>query len=162
MHSVGAKPPPGGKMNVKSRILAAGALLALSVSAASAEVTFRYVSTADAAKLVAGSQPAMIADTPVFSMSLHKRLVSSHVEKHMGWDEELVIQQGDVLLNYGGTGVNEVEKSPGEFNADRIQGGKSRMLHAGDIVVIPAGTWHEQVLKSPLMRYVLFKTRKQP
>jgi ribosomal protein L16 Arg81 hydroxylase len=34
------------------------------------------------------------------------------------------------------------------------------MLHAGDIVILPAGLWHQQVLKGPLMRYVLFKTRK--
>jgi hypothetical protein len=148
-------------MTMKSHILAA-VLLALSASTASAAVTFRYVSAGDAVKMIAGDKPPIIAETPAFSMSLHKRLVSGHVEKHMGWDEELVIQQGDVLLNYGGTGVNARENSPGEFNADRIQGGKSRMLHAGDIVVIPAGTWHEQVLKSPLMRYVLFKTKKQP
>jgi hypothetical protein len=27
-------------------------------------------------------------------------------------------------------------------------------------VILPAGLWHQQVLKGPLMRYVLFKTRK--
>jgi len=127
---------------------------------AEAEVTFKYISAADAAKMAMGDKPPMIADTQVFSMSLHKRIISGHVEKHMGWDEELVIQQGDVLLNYGGEGVNAKEKSPGEFGADRIAGGKSQMLHAGDIVVIPAGTWHEQIIKTPLMRYVLFKTKK--
>ena len=41
-------------------------------------------------------------------MSL-RRLVSGHVEKHMGWNEELVIQQGDVLLNYGDTANNARE-----------------------------------------------------
>jgi len=28
------------------------------------------------------------------------------------------------------------------------------------VVILPAGTWHHQVLKSPIMRYILFKTRK--
>jgi len=26
-------------------------------------------------------------------------------------------------------------------------------------VILPAGTWHEQVLKTPVMRYILFKTK---
>lgn len=147
-------------MLVKPLFALAGAVLALSASGASADVTFKYLSAGQAVKMIQGAKVPVIAETPQFSMSLHKRTVSGHVEKHMGWDEELVIQEGDVVLNYGGTGVHAVEKSPGEFNADRIAGGKSQMLHAGDIVIIPAGTWHEQVLKSPLMRYVLFKTRK--
>ncbi len=144
----------------KARILLGLALAALAGAPANAEVTFKYVSAGDAIRMIAGDKPPMIADTPVFSMSLHKRIVSGHVEKHMGWDEELVIQEGDVLLNYGGDGVNAVEHAPGEFGADRIAGGKTQMLHAGDIVVIPAGTWHEQVIKTPLMRYILFKTKK--
>ena len=147
-------------MAMKQRILLAGALLALSASGAAAEVAFKYVSAADAVKMIAGDTPPVIADTPVFSMSLHKRVVSGHPEMHMGWDEELVIQQGDVLLNYGGSGVDAKEQSPGEFRAGKIEGGKSQMLHAGDIVVIPAGTWHEQIIRTPLMRYILFKTKK--
>ena len=148
---------------MKRQILLAALALALglSASAAAAEVTFKIISAADAAKTVTASQtPIAIADTGAFSMSLHKRIVSGHAEKHMGWDEELVIQEGDVTLNYGGSGVNAKEKLPGEFGADRITGGKSIMIHAGDIVVIPAGTWHEQIIRTPLMRYVLFKTKK--
>ena len=138
----------------------AAALLALSTSAASADVTFKYVSAADARTMIAGDTPPVLADTGAFSMSLHKRIVSGHPEMHSGWDEELVIQQGDVLLNYGGNGVDAKQPSPGEFRAGKIEGGKSQMLHAGDIVVIPAGTWHEQIIRTPLMRYVLFKTKK--
>jgi mannose-6-phosphate isomerase-like protein (cupin superfamily) len=73
----------------------------------------------------------------------------------MAYDEELVIQEGDVVLTYGGEGVNAKETKPGEWNADSIAGGKSVEMHPGDIVVIPANTWHEQMLKSPRMRYVL-------
>jgi len=111
---------------------------------ARAEVSFAYVSAGQAAQMVSGTDAPMLAQGSQFSMSLRKRVVSGHVEKHMDWNEELVIQEGDVLLNYG----------------DTIAGGKSVMLHAGDIVILPAGLWHQQVLKAPLMRYVLFKTRK--
>lgn len=128
---------------------------------AGADVTFKHISGDDAARAVSGTAAAPnIAESPQFSMSLRKRTEPSHVEKHLAWDEELVIQQGDVLLNYGDTASNAHETRPGEFNADAITGGKSVMLHAGDIVVLPAGLWHEQVPKTPLMRYILFKTRK--
>ncbi len=70
-----------------------------------------------------------------------------------------MIQEGDVLLNYGDMASNPRELSPGEFNGDAITGGKSVMLHAGDVVILPAGLWHEQILKGPIMRYILFKTK---
>ncbi len=127
---------------------------------ARADVTFKHITAEEAARAVAGKTASPIVDGPQFNMSFHKRVESSHVEKHMGWDEELVIQEGDVQLNYGDTASNPREMSPGEFNADAVTGGKSLMLHAGDVVILPAGTWHHQVLKSPVMRYILFKTRK--
>jgi len=135
------------------------AALTMMTAQARAQVAFSHISAGQAAQMVSGSETPMIASDEKFSMSLHKRLVSGHVEKHMGWNEELVIQQGDVLLNYGDTASNPREMSPGEFNGDAITGGKSVLLHAGDIVILPAGLWHEQILKSPIMRYVLFKTR---
>ena len=128
--------------------------------AASAEVTFKFITASDAAKMISGDKaPDALAADDQFSMTLRKRAVSSHVEKHMGWNEELVIQEGTVLLNYGGTATNARETAPGEFNGDKIAGGKSLVMHPGDIVILPAGTWHEQVLQSPLMRYILFKTK---
>jgi uncharacterized protein YjlB len=134
-------------------------LLALPQPAA-AEIAFKFVTAGEAEKMMSGTKPpdALAADDQ-FSMTLRKRVVSSHVEKHMGWNEELVIQEGTVQLNYGGQATNEKEMAPGEFNGDAIEGGKSLLMHPGDIVILPAGTWHEQVLKTPVMRYILFKTK---
>jgi mannose-6-phosphate isomerase-like protein (cupin superfamily) len=140
------------------RLIALAVLAAMPVEA-HGQVTFQHISASQAAQMVSGSETPTIASDEKFSMSLHKRVVPGHVEKHMGWNEELVIQKGDVLLNYGDTASNAREMSPGEFNGDAITGGKSVMLHAGDIVILPAGLWHQQIPKGPVMRYVLFKTK---
>ncbi|HUE63590.1 MAG TPA: hypothetical protein VMO78_04365 [Rhizomicrobium sp.] len=127
---------------------------------AEADIAFKFVSAENARTMLAGPKAAdSLAEEGSFSMSLRRRTASSHVEKHMGWNEELVIQEGDVLLNYGGNGTNIRQTGPDEFNGDAITGGNSVLMHAGDIVIIPAGTWHEDVLRSPVMRYILFKTR---
>jgi mannose-6-phosphate isomerase-like protein (cupin superfamily) len=145
--------------------LLAGAFLALSLKAADAQVTFKFIQADDAAKMVfdpaRAKEAANVAKSDGFSMALTKRTQSSHVEKHMGYDEELVIQEGDVVLNYSGEGVNAKEGRPGEWQADSITGGKSVEMHPGDIVVIPADTWHEEVLKSPRMRYILFHSARK-
>jgi mannose-6-phosphate isomerase-like protein (cupin superfamily) len=139
-------------------LVALGALTVMTAQA-HGQVTFKHISAGQAAQMVSGPQVPIIASDEKFSMSFHKRGVSGHVEKHMGWNEELVIQKGEVLLNYGDTASNPRELSPGEFNGDAITGGKSVMLHAGDIVILPAGLWHQQILKGPIMRYILFKTK---
>ena len=145
---------------MKSKMLVALAALAVMTVEAHGQVTFKHISAAEAAQMVSGSEIPTIASDEKFSMSFHKRVVSGHVEKHMGWNEELVIQEGDVLLNTGDAASNPRQTSPGEFSGNAITGGKSVMLHAGDVVILPAGLWHEQVLKSPVMRYILFKTRR--
>lgn len=130
---------------------------------ACAEVTFKHITAQQAARAVTDKTlNSVIAEGPAFVMSIHKRIESGHVERHVGWDEEFVMQEGEELLEYGNTAKNPREQAPGEFTADAITGGKSVMLHPGEVVTMPAGMWHQHVLKSASVRYLLFKTRKQP
>jgi hypothetical protein len=147
-------------MLANKSVLFAATFLAISVTSAVAEVTFKYISADSAKRAVTASGSNVIADGDAFRMSLQMRNQSGHVEKHMTWDEEIIIQEGDVLLNYGDQAINAREISPGEFNGTSIAGGSSVVMHAGDIVIIPAGTWHEEIIRDPIMRYILFKTKK--
>ena len=104
-------------------LLLAGAIALCAAGAAKADGAVKIISADDAAKMVfdpaRAKQAANVASGQGgFSMALTKRIVSGHVEKHMGFDEELVIQEGDVVLNYGGDGVNAKESRPGEWQAD--------------------------------------------
>src|SRR5580704_1378001 len=131
-------------MSLKPFLLA-GAFVALSLSVAEAQVTFKFITADDAAKMAFDKARAKEAGNVAkgdanFSMALAQRTVSGHTEKHMNYDEELVMQEGDVLLTYGGEGVGAKETRPGEWNADSISGGSTVEMHPGDIVVIPANT----------------------
>lgn len=139
-------------------------IVAISIAAtrAYAEVSFQYITGEQAERAVAAdSLNKVFAEDPEFSMSIHKRTESGHVERHMDWDEGFIIQNGEELLKYGKSASNPRKESPGEFSGDSITGSKSVMLHAGDIVVMPAGMWHQHVLRSPTVRYILIKVRKQ-
>ena len=116
-------------------LLIAGALVALSFGAAEAQVTFKFITADDAAKMAFDparkKEAANVANGEGgFSMALATRIVSGHSEKHMAFDEELVMQEGDVLLTYGGEGVNARQTSPGQWQADSITGGKTAMAMA--------------------------------
>ena len=144
--------------------LTGAALVLLFASSANADVTFKYISAADAKAMVeapkTGKGPGNIADGPDFRLTVSERNKPGKVEQHADWNDELIIQEGDVLLNYGGASVNAKETGPGEMLGDSISGGKSVLMHAGDVVVIPAGMPHQMLIQTPTMRYIVFKTRK--
>jgi len=145
------------------KILRVAAALTIFIGSAPAyaQVTFKHISGEEAARAVRGNTlNSEFAGGKTFSMSIHKRTESGHVERHMDWDEVFMIQDGNELLNFGKTASNPRQESPGEFSGSTITDGKSVMLHAGDIVTMPAGMWHQHVLKTPTLRYVLIRTEK--
>ena len=151
-------------MRLQQTLLFAGALVAVPLSAVTAaDVTFKYISASDAARLVTADSSKKlydIANTDAFRMALQIRNSSGRAEKHLDWNEEIVVQEGDVLLNYGGTGSDIAEIAPGEFRGDSIIGGSSILMHAGDIVTIPANSWHQMVIQTKMTRDILFRTKK--
>jgi quercetin dioxygenase-like cupin family protein len=40
-----------------------------------------------------------------------------------------------------------------------MTGGQSILMRPGDIVTIPAGMPHQMLIQTPVMRYILFKTK---
>ena len=64
--------------------------------------------------------------------------------------------QGRATLVTGGTAVDPKPTGPEELRGSAIQGGETRELVPGDVVVIPNGTphWFKQV-ESPFLYYVV-------
>jgi mannose-6-phosphate isomerase-like protein (cupin superfamily) len=94
-------------------------------------------------------------------------VVRSHTgdaERHQFFADEIVITKGTITLVTGGAMQGEHPNNgpgrPGETLGSSIQGGKEVVLHAGDIVHIPAGIPHW--VKVPLgttTTYLVFKEK---
>jgi glc operon protein GlcG len=66
------------------------------------------------------------------------------------------VLEGTATLVTGGTAVGVKETAPEEFRGSAIEGGETRRLAPGDVVVIPNGTphWFKEV-KAPFLYYVV-------
>lgn len=66
------------------------------------------------------------------------------------------VLQGSATLVTGGTPINVKQTGPEEFRGTVIQGGETRALTVGDVVVIPNGVphWFKEV-KAPFLYYVV-------
>jgi glc operon protein GlcG len=66
------------------------------------------------------------------------------------------ILQGSATLVTGGTAVGVKQTGPEELRGTAIEGGETRELEVGDVVVIPNGTPHWfKTVKAPFLYYVV-------
>jgi mannose-6-phosphate isomerase-like protein (cupin superfamily) len=93
------------------------------------------------------------------------RVHSGDAERHQLWADEMVIQKGAITLVTGGTMQGEHPNgtaAPGETLGTSIQGGKETVLHAGDIVHIPAGVPHQaKIAPGTTVTYLVFKEKSK-
>ena len=85
-------------------------------------------------------------------------------ERHQFWADQMVIQKGTITLVTGGTmqGEHPNGTAPGETLGTSIQGGKEIVLHAGDIVHIPAGIPHQaKIAPGTTVTYLVFKEKEK-
>jgi mannose-6-phosphate isomerase-like protein (cupin superfamily) len=83
-------------------------------------------------------------------------------ERHQLWADEMVIKKGTITLVTGGTmqGEHPNGTAPGETLGTNIEGGKETILHAGDIVHIPAGMPHQaKIAPGTTVTYLVFKEK---
>jgi mannose-6-phosphate isomerase-like protein (cupin superfamily) len=76
----------------------------------------------------------------------------------------MVVKKGTITLVTGGTmqGEHPNGTAPGETLGTSIQGGKETLLHAGDIVHIPAGIPHQaKIAPGTTVTYLVFKEKEK-
>ena len=90
------------------------------------------------------------------------RLHTGDAERHQFFADQMVIKSGTITLVTGGTmqGEHPNGSAPGETLGTSIQGGKETVLHAGDIVHIPAGIPHQaKIAPGTTVTYLVFKEK---
>lgn len=77
-----------------------------------------------------------------FKIQAGRRLVGGKPEIHEHDTDILWVTEGSATLVTGGKVIGRTTKSPGEFGGDRLEGGSTRKVVKGDLIVIPQGIPH--------------------
>jgi mannose-6-phosphate isomerase-like protein (cupin superfamily) len=106
-------------------------------------------------------QAAFAKGTPMVEVGDYKIHASRRdgpgaVEIHTRDTDIAYVLQGSATLVSGGTPVGMKAIGPEELRGSTIQGGETRQLAVGDVLVIPNGTphWFKEV-KAPFLYYVV-------
>jgi glc operon protein GlcG len=85
-----------------------------------------------------------------------RREQSGMSEIHTKDADIVYVLDGTATLVTGGTAVNSKPIAADEFRGERIDGGETRLLSKGDVIIIPAGVphWFKEVTK-PFLYYVV-------
>ena len=93
-----------------------------------------------------GVPPSGIGEKDPFgnhTLSISHRDKDGLVEVHEGFTDVIVVQTGSATLVVGGTVDDPQSTGPGEVRGKSIVNGVTRVVRAGDVIHIPAGTPHQ-------------------
>jgi uncharacterized protein GlcG (DUF336 family)/mannose-6-phosphate isomerase-like protein (cupin superfamily) len=88
-----------------------------------------------------------LLETPDYKIHASRRVESGQAEVHTRDTDIIYVLEGSVTFVTGGTIVDPKSTGPDEFRGARIDGGTTRALNEGDVIVVPAGVphWFSQV-----------------
>jgi len=167
-------------MNIPTLLIVTFILAVLAVGIQS-QVAGRRASEADATKPSppAGNQSVTVIKSnemaaafakgmPVlensqFKVHAARRQAPGEVEIHQRDTDIFYIMEGSAVFVTGGTALGPKNIAPDEIRGTEIQGGETRQLSKGDMIVIPRGVphWFKQV-EGTLLYYVVKVTSAAP
>ena len=99
-----------------------------------------------------GSAGPIIASYGNLGLMLSVRTRSGVGELHQNFDDLMIVEEGSATLVTGGSLVAPKPGDNGEIRGTSVEGGTSKTIGVGDVVVVPAGVPH-QILLTPGMVY---------
>lgn len=138
-------------------LLAALGLLALPAATAMAQSSDASVTILDSEKVKAAfAQGKPLVEVVDYKIHASRREGPGMAEIHTRDTDIAYVLQGSATLVTGGSAVGVKAIGPEEFRGTAIQGGETRQLTVGDVVVIPNGVphWFKEV-KAPFLYYVV-------
>jgi mannose-6-phosphate isomerase-like protein (cupin superfamily) len=88
------------------------------------------------------------------------RAHTGEAEFHRDWSDEILVRSGTMTVFYGGTMSVQHAFGPrvGEFHSATMEGGTAQVLHAGDLMHIPASVPHwVKIAPGESASYLVFK-----
>ena len=97
-----------------------------------------------------------LLETKEYKVHASRRDAAGIAEIHAKDTDIFHILEGSAVLVTGGTAVETKSIGPDEFRGARIEGGQSRRLAKGDVIIIPPGVphWFKEV-NGPFVYYVV-------
>jgi mannose-6-phosphate isomerase-like protein (cupin superfamily) len=92
---------------------------------------------------------------------LVRRTVSSEPEVHARWDDIVIVRSGTGAIEMGDSLVGSRYRAPGERMGGKFTKSSRIILHAGDVVRIPAAVPHAFVVSGEPLEYLVIKQRRQ-
>jgi len=125
----------------------------------------QYLSNDEITKLLKNDPSGMYAQVILSRegglVMITTRDKSGEGETHAGWNDFIIVQEGEARFTLGGTLTGAREIGPGEVRSTGVSGGRTVTLRTGDYIFAPAGTAHRmEVPEGGKVRYIVFKTRK--
>jgi uncharacterized cupin superfamily protein len=132
--------------------LAAGALVAGFATQASSNVTF--IPAAQVAS--AFTKGAVLVNHGTYQVHASRREAPGQVEVHVKDTDIIYMLEGATTFVTGGRIVGGMTTAPDEIRGASVDGGETRTLVKGDVVIVPAGTphWFKDV-SGPVLYYVV-------
>jgi glc operon protein GlcG len=142
---------------MKAITLAAGAALvalAAAAAASSAPRPVTYIAAADVAAAFEKGRP--LVEVENYKIHASRREGAGQVEVHTRDTDIIYVLTGTATLVTGGTMVGGKETAPEEIRGTSVDGGETRALRPGDVVIVPNGTphWFKEVA-APMTYYVV-------
>jgi uncharacterized protein GlcG (DUF336 family)/quercetin dioxygenase-like cupin family protein len=102
-----------------------------------------------------------LIEVPEYKVHASRRTASGQVEVHEHETDVVYVLEGSATLVTGGTPIDPKVVAPGEIRAPNVQGGETRKLARGDVVIIPPNTphWFKEVT-NPFLYYVVKPVRQ--
>lgn len=121
---------------------------------------FDQVRVADA---FARGEPIFTGNTDVnCGVNPSRRSEPGEVEVHARDADVMYFLEGSATMVTGGTVIGRREIAPGETRGERIEGGVTRQLAAGEVLIIPAGVPHWFKDVNGTLQYYVVKIRSSP
>jgi mannose-6-phosphate isomerase-like protein (cupin superfamily) len=121
---------------------------------AGASSTVTYI-PADQVK-AAFAKGAVLVNNGSYQVHASRREASGQVEVHVKDTDVIYVLEGTTTFVTGGTMVGGQPSAPDEIRGSSVQGGETRTLTKGDVIIVPKGTphWFKEV-SGPVLYYVV-------